>query len=226
MDRNQTQCRTAPARRQGPRRKEAAFPQTADLKKQRTCPFVSVFPLSGPLCCVYSNKQFRIEENTLEYDSRMFPRSLQSHSAGLSRRRPSTFTATNREIPCRLDSLYPCVFFSQPVCACASALPPGAPANRCTSRSKMSSTRWRNGWLRCSRPTASSTSTGPMSLPCFRPRNCLPSLGNICSSVFLRRSGSRSIRRCCRRRSPCRARRGIRWRCSLTASCSGRGRTS
>lgn len=32
--------------------------------------------------------------------------------------------------------------------------------------------------------------------------------------------------RCCRRRSPCRVRRGIRWRCSLTASCSGRGRIS
>ena len=119
---------------------DGAFPQTADLKKPRTCPFVSVFSLSDTLCCVYSNKQFRIEENTLEYDSRMFPRSLQSHSAGLSRRRPSTFTATNREIPCRLASPYLCVFFSQPVCACASALPPGAPANRCTSRSKMSST--------------------------------------------------------------------------------------
>ena len=187
---------------------------------------MSVFPLSGPLCRVYSNKQFRGGKNTLRYDSRMFLRSLQSHPAGLSRRRPSTLTAMNREIPCRLASPYPCVFFSQPVSACASALPPGVRANRCTSRPKMSSTRWRNGWLRYSRPTASSTSTGPMPFPSFRPRNCRPSLGNICSSAFPRRSASKSIRRCCRRRSPCRARRGIRWRCGPTASCSDRARTS
>lgn len=55
----------------------------------------------------------------------MFPRSLQSHSAGLSRRRPSTFTATNREIPCRLASPYLCVFFSQPVCALCVCLATG-----------------------------------------------------------------------------------------------------
>ncbi|MFQ9866334.1 MAG: motor neuron and pancreas homeobox protein 1 [Bilophila wadsworthia] len=44
--------------------------------------------------------------------------------------------------------------------------------------------------------------------PVFSTPELPPQLGNICSSVFLRRSVSRSIRRCCRRRSPCRVRRG------------------